>query len=398
MKIAVIGGGASGLVTAIIAAREKKEVLILERNQQYGKKILMTGNGRCNYWNEDQNLEHYHSRDWDLLKNIITEENKKQVKYFFDSLGIVPKIKNGYYYPYSNQATSIQSALFKELNRQNVSRLEEFFVKKIEKKKDQFIIYSEDKTLVVDQVILATGSSAYPKTGSDGNGYQLAKSLGHSLVQLKTKGKYLKEWNGIRMDVKLTLYIDQKEIKKETGEIQFTNYGISGICVFNLSGFASKALALSKKVKITMNCCPFIDTKEELNSWLSNRRKELKMEKLEDLLEGCLNYKWILGLLKELNFSRDTNWKDLTKKEKERVVELLFAFPLEVYDTNSFLNAQVCSGGVPLSEINPKTMESSKVKNLYLVGEILDVDGDCGGYNLGFAWISGIIAGKGCCK
>ena len=134
MKIAVIGGGASGLVTAIIAAREKKEVLILERNQQYGKKILMTGNGRCNYWNEDQNLEHYHSRDWDLLKNIITEENKKQVKYFFDSLGIVPKIKNGYYYPYSNQATSIQSALFKELNRQNVSRLEEFFVKKIEKK------------------------------------------------------------------------------------------------------------------------------------------------------------------------------------------------------------------------------------------------------------------------
>ncbi len=402
MKIAIIGGGASGLTTAIIAARNQMDVTILERNSDCAKKLLITGNGRCNYWNEEQEISHYYSKDSEKLKEILTKENQKEVLAFFDSLGIIPKIKNGYYYPYSNQSTSIKSAMIKELDRLGVKRIHQFYVETIDEKENKFVINQEKEALEFDCIVLATGSCACPKTGSDGIGYILAKQLGHSIIsvlpsltQLKTANNILKEWNGVRAEVLVSLYINGRLKKEEVGEIQFTNYGLSGICIFNLSGLAAKALSNHQNVSVKINFCPWIKEKEELFSWLEKRNQELKVKTVEDLLEGFLNYKLIHGLLKYAHLLKESKWEDLDKSSKINLIEQINSLDFVIKETNTFENAQVCSGGVPLSEINLETMESTKTKGLYIVGELLDVDGDCGGYNLGFAWISGILAGKG---
>ena len=251
-KVVIIGGGASGLVAAIYAARKGDDVTILERNNSVGKKILMTGNGKCNYFNKDQSLDHYDSFDKAHVIEIINGSNLKEVLKLFDSLGIVPKIKNGYYYPNSMQAVSIKEVLLLECKLLNVKIRINTLVNKIIKK-DKFIINPDEDKIEADKVIIATGSKAAPKTGSDGIGYELARSLGHkvipplpALVQLIGNEKYFKEWNGIRSDAKVTLLVGGKKVKAEKGEIQLTNYGISGICVFNISGICSKGLALKR--------------------------------------------------------------------------------------------------------------------------------------------------------
>jgi len=404
MKVAIIGGGASGLTAAIVAARNKADVTILERNSDCGKKLLMTGNGRCNYWNQDQNLSHYHSKNFEYLKEILTEENKKRVEEFFNSLGIIPMVKNGYYYPYSNQATSVKSALLKEIELQNVKVIPNFYVEEIKKENGVFLINPRTQNLAFDRVILATGSKAYPKTGSDGNGYILVKNFHHSitpvlpsLVQLRGKENYFKDWEGVRTSVSLSLLVDGTLEKEEQGEIQLTRYGISGICTFNISGIVARELARKKKVTVQINFCPIV-SKNEFLSWFSKRNESLNVETLEGLLEGFLNYKLIPIILKQAGLKKTQKWKDLSSEERKHLSKWVTEFSLEITDTNDFEQAQVCSGGVSLEEMNLKTMESKKEKGLYIIGELLDVDGDCGGYNLGFAWISGIIAGDGVVK
>ena len=219
--IVIVGGGASGLISAIYAKTSTNKVTILERNSLCGKKLLATGNGKCNYWNEDQKMSHYHSTNEKELISIITEERKKEALSFFNSLGIVPKIRNGYYYPFSNQATTIKNALEQEIKRKNIDIRYNFLVEKITKENNYFIIENKNEVIKADKVILATGSKASPKTGSDGLGYELIKKLGHTvieplpaLVQLKTVGNYLKKWAGIRTDVKVTLYENNKFIKE----------------------------------------------------------------------------------------------------------------------------------------------------------------------------------------
>lgn len=404
MKIVVVGGGASGLVSAIYGAKNNDEVIILERNSSCAKKILVTGNGRCNYWNIDQEISHYHSSSLEKIDTIITKNHQEEILEFFNNLGIVPKIKNGYYYPYSNQATSIKNALLNEVKRLNIEIIEDFFVERIEKEQDKFYLYSSSRKIGADKVILATGSKACPKTGSDGNGYYLAKNFGHSLVpvlpslvQLKGNENYFKEWDGVRADVELFLIYENETFKEETGEIQLTDYGISGICTFNISGLASKLLYEGKIPQVKINFCPFIE-KENFENWLEKRNIVMNSPTIEELLEGFLNYKLIIALLKKCHISKIEEWNHLTSLKKQELISSLTELTFEITDTNSFDKAQVCSGGIPLTEVNLDTLESKKVEGLYLVGELLDVDGDCGGYNLGFAWISGMIAGKGASK
>lgn len=402
MQVVIIGGGASGLTAAIQARKQGANVTVLERNNSCCKKILITGNGKCNYWNEDQDLKHYYSKNPELLEKIFTEERKEEVLDFFDSIGIVPKVKNGYYYPYSNQASSIKEALLLEAKLLGVKIVEEVLVSSIEKVQDYFVINKDKENIKADKVIIATGSKACPKTGSDGIGYELAKSFGHSiipvlpsLVQLRGIGSFLKKWDGIRADVKVALFVEHKKVKEETGEIQLTDYGVSGICIFNLSGLANIYLSQNKNILLKINFVPWLETKEKFLEWITTREKVLSNRTVERFLEGFLNYKLIDVILKESNISKDKNWNELTSNERELLRINLIEFSLEITDSNSFDKAQVCSGGVPLTEINLDTFESKKVKGLYLVGEVLDVVGDCGGYNLGFAWISGMIAGKG---
>lgn len=396
-QVVIIGGGASGLTAAITAARNGKDVTIIEKNNKCGKKLLITGNGKCNFWNQDQNINHYHSSTPDILKNFITKERQNSVLNFFDSLGLVPKIKNGYYYPFSNQASSIQNILLQECQKLNIQIINDVNVEEIIKK-DCFIINPNKENIKAKNIILATGSKAAPKTGSDGSGYDLAKKLGHSiipplpsLVQLKGNETYFKNWSGIRCDVIANLYIDNTFAKKEAGEIQLTDYGVSGICIFNLSSKAAIALNNHQKVTLKINFMPFTQNPKQ---YLKTLNQNAYKKTISELLEGFLHYKLIDIILKKANIKRNIPLNTLSENELNNLIKTLTEFELKINMTHTLDHAQVCSGGVPLTEINSQTLESLKTKNLYFTGEIIDIDGDCGGYNLGWAWMSGIIAGK----
>ena len=396
-EVVIVGGGASGLTAAITAARNGKDVTLIERNNKCGKKILITGNGRCNFWNTDENLSHFHSSNSNLLKEFITDERKNSILKFFDSLGLAYKTKNGYYYPFSNQAFTIENALLSECKKLNIKIINDITVEKIIKK-DCFIINPDKEKITAKNIIIATGSKAAPKTGSDGLGYEISKSLGHniitplpSLVQLKADEPYFKNWSGIRTDVKVNLLINHKYIKSETGEVQLTNYGLSGICIFNLSCETAKALNQNKNVIISINFIPFASNPK---IFLQTLNKNSYHKTISELLEGILHYKLVDIILKKTHLKRDLLLNTLTDNELNNLIKTLTDFQIKILDTHTLDHAQVCSGGIPLTEINSKTLESLKVKNLYFTGEIIDIDGDCGGYNLGWAWMSGIIAGK----
>lgn len=403
-NIIVVGGGASGLVSAIYAAKKGNNVTILEKNPHCGKKILITGNGKCNYWNNNQSLENYHSTNIEVYKSILTQANQDEILHLFTSIGIIPKIRDGYYYPYSNQATSIQTALIKEAELQGVKIINNIEVLNITKKNNIFKVKTNQNNYTCDKLILATGSKSYPKTGSDGIGYDIASNLGHTIIKplpaltgLKSDVSYLKDWQGIRSDVCVSLIEKNQVIAKQIGEIQLTNYGVSGICIFNLSGQVSRGLHSKKKEQISINFLhPFnINSKEEFIDWMDKRNIKVQNRTISDLLDGLLNYKLINLILKLSKINRDNYWNNLSKKEKYLLGTNLTNHILNIIDTNDFNNAQVTTGGIPLTEINLNTMESLITSNLYITGELLDVDGICGGYNLTNAWITGMLAGKG---
>lgn len=400
-KVIVIGGGAAGLTAAIYSAKEGNEVTILEKNANCGKKILVTGNGRCNYFNRDQSLYHFHTSSSNELGLLLNENNNREILNFFESIGIIPKIKNGYYYPMSNQATSINNALVLEAKLQNVDIKNNISVLDVEKISAGFKVITDYEEYYCDKVIVATGSMAAPKTGSDGFGYKLLQKLGHTiikplpaLVQLVSNDEITAHWDGVRTEVICELFVDDEAIKKEAGEIMLTDYGVSGICIFNLSGEASKALNARKKVSVKVNFLSNLNIHNTLE-WFNEYNRKVNDRTISELLDGLLNYKLVNAILKKLKIDKDTYWEDLSDLDKDNVVRSITNYQINITGTNSFDKAQVCSGGVSLSEINLDNMESKILPNLYIAGELLDVDGDCGGYNLTWAWISGMTAGKG---
>ena len=385
MKIIIIGSGASGLAAGISLLRCGYDVTILERNNISGKKLLLTGAGRCNFFNSDQNIVHYHSSDKDILAKIITSDNIHLVEDFITSLGIVPKVKDGYYYPFANQAYNMKELLERTYLDLGGKIKYNYLVEKIEKKSSLFLI---NDTISCDKLILATGSKAYKMTGSDGIGYQLAKKFNHhivkvlpSLTSLITREKI--NLKGVRVDAKVTLYEDGVKVREELGQVQFTDYGLSGICIFNLSYYAVKGLNKNKKEVITIDLMPFMD------------KVSFKNKKVYDLLLGFLPNKMIDYILKTLDVSKDVYYEDLSNDKKQELTKILKEMEFNITSYKEFDFSQVCSGGVSLREINPLTMESIFVKNLYIIGELLDVNGDCGGYNLTFAFLSGILTSRG---
>ena len=399
IDVIIIGGGASGIVSAIFAKRDNNKVVVLERNSKCLKKLLMTGNGKCNYFNEVYGLNNYHSEDMDVVDKIISDNNINSAKEFFDSIGIIPKIKNGYYYPFSNQASTIRNALLLEAEDRGVEIIYDSLVTDIKKENNSFIISCNNTKYTCNNLVLASGSYACSKTGSDGVGYSFLEKFGHTiieplpaLVQLVSNGNYLKEWDGVRSDVRVELFEDDKYIDYQEGEIQLTNYGVSGICIFNLSHYVTRGLNNKKKEVIKINFVPFIETL--ISPWMDNYSRNNPNKKLGELLEGFLNYKLVNVILKVSNLSRDIYYKDLSNEEKLRLCKNLRSFPVEIVSTKSFDSCQVCNGGVKLSEINPNTFESNIISNLFITGELLDINGNCGGYNLTVCWISGMLAGK----
>ena len=397
--VLIIGGGASGIVSSIIAKNENNKVIVLERNNDVLKKLLMTGNGRCNYLNEVYGMNNYHSNNIDIVDKIISSENIFKVKDFFDALGIIPKIKNGYFYPSTNQATTIKEVLVDKAKSIGVEIRCNSLVTSIDKVNNKFKVTVNDEEILCDKLIISTGSFAYPNTGSDGMGYDFLKKFNHTiikplpaLVPLVSNFKYLKEWDGVRSDVILELFEDDKFISSETGEVQSTSYGISGICTFNLSHFVTRGLDLGKKEVIKINFVPFIETL--ITPWMDNYSKLNSNKNLDKLLSGFINKKIVPIILKVSNLDKNLYYKDLSNEEKLILCKNLRSLEVEIISTKSFDNAQVANGGVSLLEINPNTMESLKVSNLYIIGELLDINGNCGGYNLTTCWISGMLAGS----
>lgn len=398
MKIIVVGCGASGIVASIFSKNKDNEVLVLEKNSKPLKKLLLTGNGKCNYFNEDFSFLHYCS-DSKFLNTFINDENKDKVLGFFESIGVVPRIRNGYYYPNSNQAYSVYNSLLKEATIRGVEIKYDTTVLNIVKK-DRFIINTNNGNYECDKVIISTGGKSYSKTGSTGDGYLFGTSFGHSvtdiypgLVQLVSSDKFLKDLSGVRSDVCVSLLCGGNVIKSEVGEIQFTDYGISGICVFNLSNYVGKLINKGVSVKINFFNSFNINDVSSMIDFIDSYNKKVTNRSITELLEGYLNYKIVNVILKLCSIESNRTWDSLSSFEKNKLCEYLVSFSINIVDTKGYDNAQVTVGGINLSDIN-NNFESKIVPGLYFTGEVLDVTGDCGGYNLGFAFLSGMVAGS----
>ena len=402
-EIAVIGGGASGMMAAITARKSGKEVVILERKDRILKKVLITGNGRCNITNVNANISNYFGKNISSVENILNSFNPQDTMDFFNGLGIVCNEENrGKVYPLSGQASSVVDALRFEAERLGIKIETEFYVRKIEKDGFKFKIYSEDrKKIEAGRVILAAGGQSYPELGSNGSGFELAKELGHSvtrlspsIVQLKTEKHQVKGLQGIKTDVAVTAYGDNKKICTYDGELLFTDYGISGNVVFNISF----VMPLYKNVEFEIDFMEKFDY-NELYEMLKERKKMMSHLTMENYFNGMINKKLGQFLSKVSGIEKLSKpVKDLNDSEIRKLCTVLKKYRVKILDTTGFKNAQITAGGVSLDEVNPETLESKIVKGLYFSGEVLDVYGECGGFNLQWAWASGYIAGKNVAK
>lgn len=398
-KVTVIGGGASGMMAAITAARYGAQVVILEHKDRIGKKILMTGNGKCNLSNLSFSIDNYYSDTPQFIKSVFEQFNEKDTVSFFNEIGLLLKDKKGYLYPMSEQASTVLDILRMELNHRNVRIITACNVKSvIENKKRQFNIETDKGSYHSDTVILACGGKAYPQSGSDGSGYELARKCGlkiikplPALVQLKCTENYFKAIAGVRCEAKLQLQVEGKLIKEEQGELQLTDYGISGIPVFQLSRIAAKALDIHKLVTVKIDLLPTM-SKEELYHFIT-RVNPYQNKTVEGAMIGLINKKLLSMLWKQNSIKSETKLSELSDRQIKNFIVNIKEWTVEVNATNQFANAQVCCGGIDCKEIK-NTCESKKIPGLFLAGELLDVDGICGGYNLQWAWSSGFVAGK----
>lgn len=402
--IIIIGGGASGLVAAITAARDGKKVTILEHKDRIGKKILATGNGKCNYTNEVQTKECYRGEDSSFAWKVLSYFGVEDTVEFFKELGILPKVKNGYYYPNSEQASSILDVLRYEIDYLKVNVVCEAHVDSIKKKGNLFIVGTSNGKYQAEKVILATGGCASSDLGSDGSGYSLAKLFGHTiiepvpaLVQLRSNGSYFKTLSGVRVETRIDLYVEDKLTGSEKGELQLTNYGVSGIPIFQLSRYASRAIKNGKRVYLIVDFMPGL-SKEEMFLHLQKRFELGSYKTMEESFIGLLNKKLAYVIMKESKLDPNQSVNSINKNIINRLVQTIKSFKIEITEPNPLTNAQVSAGGVATREIDPDTLESKKSENLYIIGELLDIDGTCGGYNLQWAWATGYLAGKAAAK
>ena len=399
LKIAVIGGGASGMMAAISAGKEGASVTVFEASKRIGNKILMTGNGKCNFSNLMVDDTCYYSKDREFVRKIMKQFSPNATKSFFEEAGMLVKNKNGYLYPQGEQASIVLDILRLKLKEYGICVYTECRISKIQNQNNCFVIEADNgKQHVFDRVIIATGGRSYPKTGSDGNGYKLAKKLGHSimptvpaLVQLCGADNFYNIVAGVRSEGSVTLYIDNEMVRKERGEIQFTDYGISGIPVFQISRIAAYGLFEKKPVVIRVDVLPEYE-KDKIKEFVKNRVLLHKNNTLEEFMCGFANKKLCLLAMKLMNKKSDSKICTMSEEELLQIVLKLKNIEFHITDTKGYETAQVTAGGVNVAELN-NDLSSKVVKGLYFTGEIIDVDGICGGYNLQWAFATGYIAG-----
>ena len=408
--VAVIGGGAAGMMAAIEAARAGAIVTLIEKNPQLGKKLATTGNGRCNYTNLDMGdriggkFRGFHPEFAEAALDVLPPE---AVLDWFREIGVEPRFRGSYVYPNSDQASAVVEALREELHRLSVKVHYNAEVKSVQRvDSGYFLIQCTDAVVKADRVILAVGSKAAPKTGSNGDGYFIARKLGHSIVPyvpalcgIRCAGDAFKALAGIRTEAALELVVDGHCVDREAGELQLVDYGISGIPVFQLSRYAAYALQEGKKAAVYINFLSGFteeveDPKDRALQLFRQRQQRLEGRRMESFFTGLLHQKLGQLLLRMANVRPELPVAELSEKQLRSLASLSVRFKAECVEMNGFQQAQVVAGGVDTCEVDPRTMASRFVPGLYFAGEVLDIDGICGGYNLQWAWASGFVAGR----
>ncbi len=401
--VIVAGGGAAGMIAAISAGRMGAEVTILEKNQRVGKKILATGNGRCNFTNINAGSTYYHGSNPEFARGALSSFTIDDTIRFFESLGIEHKSEDlGKVFPMSDQASSFLDVLLYELNELGVNIVCDAFVKMIIRKEDEFVISLENgKEYKSDRVIIAAGGKAMPSSGSDGNGYDLATKLGHTitdifpaLVQLMLEGSFFKRIDGVKFVGTAEIIHNNKSVVKERGDILFTNYGVSGPPILQLSRKAGELLNEGKEAYLKIMIMDMM-SKEKVGE-LIRKRFQTGFKKPADFsLVGLINKRLIPVVLREAGIHDVKRAAaDLSAKERDGIIGILTDWRFKIRGTKGWPSAQITAGGVDTDEIDQYTMQSKLVNGLFFAGEIIDIDGQCGGFNLQWAWSSGFIAGR----
>ena len=390
------------MAAAIRAARNGAEVELFEGNDRVGKKILSTGNGKCNLGNVELELDKYFSSRPERLERFLEKFNADDTIAFFHSLGLLVKQKNGGLYPVSEQAASVLDALRYAIDREPAIKVRtQCRIDRIERtaKKNKITLFSGREQFSFDRVILACGGKAAPKTGSDGSGYLLAKMLGHeiiptvpALVQMKCSEEWFKSVAGVRADAEISF--DDGERVAERGELQLVDYGISGIPVFQLSRRMNYILRSRKEIVVKIDFLPDYPGEHFADKLFRERRALMKGATVEAYFTGLLNKKLMLLFIRMAGLKPTEAAEQADRERLKRVYELCRELRVHVTGSNSFDNAQVTAGGVPLEEVTER-LESKKAPGVFFAGEILEVDGRCGGYNLHWAWCSAYLAGTG---
>ncbi|MDE7423689.1 MAG: NAD(P)/FAD-dependent oxidoreductase [Lachnospiraceae bacterium] len=406
-QVIVVGGGAAGMMAAITSARNGHRVTLLEQNEKLGKKLFITGKGRCNITN---------ASDMDVLfSNVIT--NKKflysafyqfdnyQTIAFFEELGLKTKIERGErVFPESDKSSDVIAALQKELKKLEVkvllyTKVEEILeenghTKGVIVRKD-----GENKVFKADAVIVATGGISYPSTGSTGDGYRLAKDMGHqvtklypALVPFEIEDTFVKGLQGLSLkNVGLTLFAGKKKIYDGFGEMLFTHFGISGPLVLSASSYVSGYIQ-KQSMEVEIDLKPAL-TEEQLHARILRDFEEIHNKQFKNGLDRLLPQKLIPVIVELSGIQKNKSINSVTKEERNRLVNLLKHFRMVVKGLRGYNEAIITKGGISVKDINPQTMESKIINGLYFVGEVLDLDALTGGYNLQIAWSTGYLAG-----
>lgn len=411
MNVAIIGGGVSGMIAAIISKRYGNEVTVFEHMPRMGKKLILTGNGRCNLSNTDMSLEHFHSQNPARVKAILDKCPQKDTLAFFEGLGLYVKDRGGYLYPYSENASAAVDVLRFEIRDKGIDVMTETEVTSVRKVmqgnernlEGKFMVTANDKELSFDRVIICAGSNAQRNTGSDGSGYRLAKDLGHTVIKplpaltyLTCDEDFFPSIAGIRAKAKVSLFAGAKinscddPIGSDMGEVQLTKTGISGIPVFNVSHRAIKELDENRFVKAIIDFMPDID-RDDMIPFMKKRTDEIKSRSIEELLIGIVAKPLGICICKRCGLNLRSLCAELSDSDITCLCEMIKQFDVTVKGHGSFENAQVTQGGVSLDQVNDN-LESRVVSGVFFAGEILDVHGDCGGYNLQWAASSAMVA------
>lgn len=405
MKTAIIGGGPAGMMAAI-AASEKSQVTLYEKNDILGKKLLITGKGRCNLTNagtEDEIIEAF-GKNGRFLFSALNSFSNKDLMNFFEKRGLPLKVERGKrVFPESDKSLDVLRVLEKELNEKNIKILKNTSVKKINVLENNgFEIVTEKGNETYDALVITTGGKSYPKTGSTGDGYIFARSLGHSvsalspyLIPLETNQEDIKELMGLSLkNVLLKAFVNGKKKGEEFGEMIFTHFGISGPVVLTLSKIAVDALKKEKnKVVYYIDFKPALSF-DELDKRIIRDFEKYNNKQFKNALDDLLPRKMIPVVLNRSGIDEEKKVNQISKEERKIIIDLLKDFPVEISGTRPLSEAIVTSGGISLKEINPKTMESKLYPGLFFAGEILDLDGVTGGYNLQEAFSTGFLAGS----